>query len=93
MTKTDHVDFEEQELRQAIERDVAAAGLWDTCAECGLAPEKELAFINERLVEGGYEPFAVDVVTNCEVDPPPVVDLPPHMRGTITPISSKNSAR
>ena len=57
MTKTDHVDFEEQELRQAIERDVAAAGLWDTCAECGLAPEKELAFINERLVEGGYEPF------------------------------------
>ena len=57
MTKTDHVDFEEQELRQAIERDVAAAGLWDTCAECGLAPEKELALINERLVEGGYGPF------------------------------------
>ena len=83
MTKTDHVDFEEQELRQAIERDVAAAGLWDTCAECGLAPEKELAFINERLVEGGYGPFGT------------LSDLPkpPHMRGTSTPISSKNSAR
>ena len=42
MTKTDHVDFEEQELRQAIERDVAAAGLWDTCAECASRPRRSL---------------------------------------------------
>ena len=57
MKKTDRVDADFGEWRQAVLRDVAAAGLWDTCLECGLVPEKELALINKQLVASGFEPF------------------------------------
>lgn len=57
MRKTDHVDFEEREVREAVLRDVVAAIAWDKCLECGLIPEKSLALINKTIVKGGFESF------------------------------------